>query len=70
MAYDEVRMGSMRKDLMAPCKGCQKRHTACHDRCEDFQAFRGRVEQLREYRKQHEGDEVWDPLAPKRRRDL
>lgn len=26
----------------APCRGCEKRKTGCHARCDDYKAFRAR----------------------------
>ena len=32
-------MGSRRKELIAPCKGCLVRTPGCHDRCPSYQAW-------------------------------
>lgn len=32
--------------MTAPCKDCPDRHTACHDTCEKYKAFRAYREKL------------------------
>lgn len=64
------RMGSRRKELIAPCKGCGKREPGCHDRCEGYKEYCKVNEQRKAYELEHCRETVWDPLAPKRRRDL
>lgn len=34
----------------SPCLGCPDRHTACHDTCEKYQAYRQGREELYEQR--------------------
>lgn len=36
----------------APCKGCEKRHPGCHDKCDDYQEFAEERKQIRERRNQ------------------
>lgn len=33
--------------MTAPCKGCDKRHTACHDSCEEYQAYKAAADAVR-----------------------
>ena len=63
-------MGSKRADLTAPCKGCGERKPGCHDRCEGYAAFRAVLGQARSYEAENSSHVLWDPMAPKRRRDL
>ena len=66
---ENSKMGSRRRDLMAPCKGCQERNPGCHDRCGAYEKYRETVARKNENLKAHEWN-VYDPMAPKRRRDL
>ena len=40
---------------IAPCKGCSKRHPACHDICDEFAVWREKrfkiIESLSEYKR-------------------
>ena len=37
------------------CKGCEKRHTACHSTCEDYKAFRKeRDEEIAAHKREYE----------------
>ena len=38
--------------MIAPCKGCEKRHFKCHSECEDYKAFVDDLNDRREKRKQ------------------
>ena len=66
---ENSKMGSRRRDLTAPCKGCSQRYPGCHDRCGKYGEFRATVARKNEDLKAHQWD-VYDPMAPKRRRDL
>ncbi len=33
--------------ILSPCKGCGKRHQACHDTCQEFADFRKELEKVR-----------------------
>lgn len=63
------RPGAKRRDLVAPCKWCRERTPGCPDHCERYAQFKGVVAEKNEYMKRRRWDE-YDPLAPKRRRDL
>lgn len=63
------RPGSHRRELVAPCKGCRERTPGCHDHCERYAQYKGVVADKNAYMKRSQWDE-YDPLAPKRRRDL
>lgn len=67
---ENKRMGSRRKELIAPCKGCEKRVPGCHDGCEGYLEFRRQNEIKRRYEAEYMSHSVYDPLAPKRKRDL
>jgi hypothetical protein len=30
--------------ISSPCKDCPRRHTACHDTCGDYQAYKARLD--------------------------
>lgn len=66
---ENSKIGSRRKELTAPCKGCQERVPGCHDRCGRYGEFRATVVRKNEHMKAHQW-EVYDPMEPKRRRDL
>lgn len=38
---------------MSPCKGCIERFTACHDKCENYKAWKSRLEELNKRRKEY-----------------
>ena len=63
------KMGSRRKELTAPCKGCGERKPRCHDHCGKYGEFRKVVEKKNKHMKAHKWD-MYDPMAQKRRRDL
>ena len=62
-------MGSRRKDLIAPCKGCQRKRPGCHDGCGDYLEFKAVVSQKNEYLRKHERP-MWDMAAGSWRRAL
>lgn len=66
---EHMTMGSRRKELTAPCKGCQKRRPGCHDQCSDYLEFKAVVSQKNEYLRKNERPK-WDCMAGKWRRDL
>lgn len=35
--------------MLNPCKDCPNRHTACHDRCEHYKAYKAELEAQRVY---------------------
>lgn len=49
----ERRMGSRRKDLMSPCKGCGLHTPGCHSGCDGYAEFREKLKAVREYQKEH-----------------
>ena len=71
-AMHNAKPGSNRRELTAPCKGCHReiKKPGCHDHCGDYAEFREINEQKRQYEKQHSNNVLYDPLAPKRRRDF
>ena len=66
---ENSKMGSRRKELIAPCKGCKERLPGCHDGCAGYQEFKQRVIEKNRYMVKSRWD-CYDPQAPKRRRDL
>lgn len=66
---ENSKMGSRRKELTAPCKGCKERFQGCHDGCQGYKEFQAAVAEKNKYMKRSRWD-CYDPLAPKRRRDL
>lgn len=69
-ALDEQRMGSRRRDLIAPCFGCRERETGCHDRCIGYAEFKGTLEVKRKYEEANKDNIIYDKMAPKWRRGL
>ena len=47
MAFDEQRMPGVMRGC-PPCKGCEERHTACHDRCSRYKAWKAEAEKIKE----------------------
>ncbi len=45
----------------APCKDCEDRHPACHDKCERFADFRKEIDRIKEAKRQHMIREGWSP---------
>lgn len=37
-----------------PCKDCQDRHTACHDKCEKYKAWKSWLDEVNKRRKEYE----------------
>ena len=47
------------RGIESPCKDCEKRHPACHDKCEDFKKFRQKHEKaLHEWKEEKTLDGV------------
>lgn len=44
--------------IKPPCKGCEKRHPACHDRCSEYQAYKVKTEAARLERERLYGGEA------------
>ena len=38
---------------MSPCKDCVDRHTACHDKCEKYKAWKSRLDEVNKRRKEY-----------------
>lgn len=36
-----------------PCKGCNERFTACHDKCEKYKAWKQRLAEVNKRRKEY-----------------
>lgn len=66
---ENATMGSRRKELIAPCKGCLVRTPGCHDRCADYMEFKAVVSKKNEYLRKNERP-VWDRAAGPWRREL
>lgn len=64
---ENPRCGSQRKDLIAPCLGCEKRNPGCHDKCEMYLAFKERVEKKNRYFNNTQWD-IHDRQRPLRNR--
>lgn len=63
------KMGSRRKELVAPCMGCEEKHPGCHGGCDRYKEYREGLSRLHLYEKKHEAaGEVKDPMAPSKRR--
>lgn len=58
---ENSKIGSRRKELTAPCKGCQKRTPGCHDRCSAYLEFKAAVSKKNEYLRRNE--RPWDRKA-------
>ena len=38
---------------ISPCKDCTERHTACHDKCENYKAWKVMLEDLNKERRKY-----------------
>lgn len=66
---ENMAMGSRRKEMVAPCKGCPRKTPGCHDQCQAYKEFQVVVKQKNANLKANQWD-VYDRMAPKRGRDL
>ena len=39
-----------------PCADCTERHTACHDKCPKYKAWKAEAEKIKEARRAYEAD--------------
>lgn len=39
-----------------PCKGCEERHTACHDNCPKYKAWKAETERIKEAKRAYEAE--------------
>ena len=37
-----------------PCKGCNERFTACHDKCDKYKEWKSRLDEVNKRRKEYE----------------
>ena len=37
-----------------PCKGCSERYPGCHDNCENYKAWKSRLDEVNKRRKEYE----------------
>jgi hypothetical protein len=44
----------------APCKGCEKRHEACHDSCEEFKAYKEKQLKIARKRREYASERAVD----------
>lgn len=51
---------------MPPCKDCEKRHIACHDKCEDFAEYKKKVRIAKDKEFAEKVVSRMRPTAPKR----
>lgn len=66
---ENATMGSRRKELIAPCKGCLVRTPGCHDRCSAYMEFKAVLAEKNEHLRKHERPR-WDRAAGGGRREL
>ena len=66
---DNKTMGSRRKELVAPCMGCQRKRPGCHDGCSDYLEFKEVISKKNEYLRKNERP-MWDRAAGPWRRAL
>ena len=60
---ENPRCGSQRKELIAPCLGCEKRNPGCHDKCEMYLGFKERIAKKNKYLNNSQWD-VYDRQRP------
>lgn len=54
----------MAKPIKVPCKGCSDRYPTCHDKCEDYKAYKAQRDEIKErMRKDNEATELYWTLA-------
>ena len=66
---ENAKMGSMRKELTAPCMGCERKTPGCYDKCSSYEEFKAMVSKKNEYLRKHERPR-WDLAAGGGRREL
>lgn len=44
--------------MLAPCKGCQDRHTLCHGQCERYKEFKKQVDDIRQKEQQYRNESL------------
>ena len=42
-----------RVTTIPPCKGCERRHTACHDECDQYREWKQRLEIINKERSEY-----------------
>ena len=47
--------------MNAPCKDCPDRHTACHDHCEKYKAWKEEHDRINKARREYvaQGQTIW-----------
>ena len=48
----EMRIDGPIRDI-PPCKDCEDRFTACHDKCEKYKAWKSRLDEVNKRRKEY-----------------
>jgi hypothetical protein len=39
---------------VSPCKDCEDRHIACHDRCDNYKKWKQRIDEIKKAKKEYE----------------
>ena len=45
--FYKSKMNNDMYNVMAPCKGCQDRQLACHDRCDKYKIYKEEINRIR-----------------------
>jgi hypothetical protein len=67
MVTEEMRIPSLKRGS-PPCKDCGERHTACHARCSQYQAWKADLDKIKEAKRLYEEDSYRKYEEEKRRK--
>ena len=67
MTTDEQRMPGVMRGC-PPCKDCGERHTACHDRCTRYKAWKAEAERIKEAERKYKEETYKDYEQQQRRK--
>lgn len=66
MVSDEQRISGVVRGS-PPCRNCEERHTACHDKCTKYHTWKDEAQKIKEAKKAYEEDWRTDYEAMNRR---
>lgn len=66
MVSDEKRLPGVMRGA-PPCKDCEERHTACHDKCPKYKAWKAEAERIKEAKRTY-AEETYKVYEEEKRR--
>lgn len=66
MSTDDRRLPGVMRGA-PPCKGCEERHTACWDKCQQYQAWKAEAARVKDARRTYE-EETYKAYEEQKRR--